>query len=84
MDKIDEAVIGAESRERKETPDSFAADFVHDDGRKIRVVVPFDFDADLFETTVALLIQLRNAAEQKKAAARPESRLVLPDRRIVT
>lgn len=73
-----EAVAAAEAS-GAEFPSHFVANWTANEGdAKMRLIVPHDFTSDLFETAVGILIQLRLAAEQKKAAE-ANSGLIVPD-----
>ena len=71
-------------------PDHLIADFAFRDGTTMKLIVPIDFDADKFETAVATLMQLRVAADQRKASMNPivvpqaRPTLVRPDGRPLT
>lgn len=66
-DPIDAAIDATEP----EPEHHLIADFKFNSGATMKLVVPIEFDADQFETAVGLLMQLRYAAEQRKAAMQP-------------
>lgn len=89
IDAAIEAVDQAEAVKALEAVETLVADFEWQDGTKMKLMVPIEFDADKFETAVGILMQLRLAAEQRKAALNPiivppETFLVRPDGRRLT
>ena len=74
-DQIDDAI------EATDKPTTLVANFMlnRPEGGRIYIVVPIDFDADMFETAVATLMQLRVAADQRRQA----SAIVTPDRKLL-
>lgn len=77
-DPIDEAIAATDAK-----PEHLIADFTFTDGTTMKLVVPMGFDPDKFETAVAVLMQLRVAAEQAKAPRPPilvpQPGLIRPD-----
>jgi len=69
-DPVGEAVDAAEAK-AAEGPIQMQGDFVFEDGRTLKILVPADMTATHFEVAVGILVQMRVAAEQRKAALRP-------------
>lgn len=63
-DPIDEAIAAVEP----EPEHHLIADFKFTKGGTMQIKVPLDFDTDMFETAVGLLMQLRYAADQRAQA----------------
>jgi len=74
-DVVDAAI---DKTEQPKEPDSFVTELVFPDGSQARLIVPFTFDSDKFESCVGALMQLRVLAEQRKAQR--ADGLVLPDK----
>lgn len=75
MDPIDEAIAATEA---PEAPTSITNDVTLNDGRRIRLIVPFVFGPDEFETAVGMLMQLR--VESERLNAPPPSSIIAPPR----
>ena len=75
-DPIDTAIAEVEAKAAE--PDHLIADFRFNDGSTMKLIVPIDFDSDKFETAIAMLMQLRLASDQRKAALNP---IVVPPTR---
>jgi hypothetical protein len=69
-DPVGEAVAAAEEAEAA-GPIQMQGDFLFEDGQTLKILVPADFTPQHFEIAVGILVQMRVAAEQRKAALRP-------------
>lgn len=85
-DKIDAAIAASNVETQHELSldeaDSLIANYRLQDGRAVQIGVPVDFGPDEFETCVGILMQLRLASDQRKAALAEKERggIILPEK----
>lgn len=85
-DPIDRAIDKIETPKpaEPEAPDHLIGDFVFNGGETMKLIVPINFNADMFESAVGVLMQMRVEAERRRAEAEAEGPAILvPSRQIL-